>query len=148
MKTELRKVKIAESLSRDSTAFTADLIVDDEHIAYLRDDGRGGAIFIDHAEGCRDKVQAFEEWCETLPPRESYEDLPMSAELFIGDLLEEWEENKFLKRLCRTKTVIRLEGDRAGEYTTFKKAYDAEFAKYLRSTETGLVEIYNERFLS
>ena len=48
MKAELRKVKIARHMSEETTAFTADLWVDDKHIGHVKNDGRGGANFIDH----------------------------------------------------------------------------------------------------
>jgi len=41
MKPELRKVKVYRGMSEETTAFTAQLWVDGEHIAYLKNDKRG-----------------------------------------------------------------------------------------------------------
>jgi hypothetical protein len=52
-----------------------------------------------------------------------------------------------LKRWCKTQTVIRLEDDKPGEFRTYKRPYDPEFAQRIRSEEPKLVEILNERYI-
>ena len=48
MKVELKKVKIAKFLSEETTAFSAQLWVDNEYIADVSNEGRGGNNRISH----------------------------------------------------------------------------------------------------
>jgi len=161
MEPELKKVKIARSLSQDSTAFTAQLWVDGEYIADVSNDGRGGNNRIMHrfdgkGLNTRDKVEAFRKWCEGQPPRTiAVNDAPgaktasvaMDADLYISLMLEDYEEQQQIKRWCKTKTVIRLKSDKPGEFHIYKKVYDPAFAQRIRDKEPTLVEILNERYL-
>ena len=153
MKVELKKVKVARYLSEETTAFVAQLWVDDEYIADVSNDGHGGPNNIHHrfddkGLNTRDKVQAFETWCEAQPPHESeYGALSMSDDFYISLMLEDQEEQRQIKRWCKTKTVIRLEGDKPGEFHTYKRPYDPEFAQRIRNEEPKLVEILNERYI-
>jgi hypothetical protein len=149
----LKKVKIARFLSEETTAFSAQLWVDGEYIADVSNEGHGGNNRIMHrfdgkGLNTRDKVQAFEAWCEAQPPHVSeYGSLDMDADYYITLMLEDYEEQQQIKRWCKTKTVIRLEGDKPGEFHTYKVAYDPEFAQRLRDTEPTLLEILNERYI-
>jgi len=153
MKVELRKVKIARHLSEETTAFTADLWVDDKHIGYVKNSGHGGNNQVDHrfdgkGLNTRDEVRAFEEWCTKQPPHVSeYGELAMSDDLYISLLLEEIESERELKRLCKRKAVITLQGDPKGVWYTYNKPYTPELATYIRANEPKLDEILNERFI-
>jgi hypothetical protein len=153
MKVELRKVKIAKFLSEETTAFNADLWVDGEQIGTVSNNGQGGSnnihhLYNDNGLNTRNKVQAFEKWCEEQPDYDSpYGSLGMSADFYISLMVQDYEEAQQLKRWCKTKTVIRLKGAPEGEYQTYKKAYDADFAKVVRINNPDLAEIINERFI-
>ena len=152
MKAELRKVKIARSLSEETTAFTADLWVDGKHIGYVKNDGQGGANFIDHrydGKGLdtRDDVTAFEAWCEALPHSWCHHRASECADTYISDLLDQFQWDRQLKRLCKGKAVIVLQGDPDGTVRTYNNPYTPEFAAYIRANEPKLAEIVNERFL-
>jgi len=146
-KVELKRVKVARYLSEETTAFAAQLWVDGEYIADVSNDGHGGNNRIMYRKG-QAKGQAFEVWCKAQPPRVSeYGSLDMDADYYITLMLEDYEEEQQVKRWCKTKTVIRLEGDKLGDFHTYKRAYDPEFAQRLRDTEPTLLEIVNERYL-
>jgi len=153
MKVELRKVKIARHLSEETTAFTADLWVDDKHIGYVKNSGHGGNNQVDHRYdgkglNTRDEVRAFEAWCKEQPPDVSeYGELTMNDDLYITLLLEEWEENQYVKRLCKKATLFRLEGDPVREYRSYKGTHTPERAKAIRERHPDLIEIINERFV-
>ena len=73
----------------------------------------------------------------------------MDAELWISEEVERiaWEQQ--LRRACGRNTLIRLEGDAANEWRTFKPArkYTPELAAQLRAKHgANLIEIINERF--
>ena len=150
---ELKKVKIAKYLSEETTAFAAQLWVDGEYIADVSNDGHGGNNRIDHrfdgkGLNTRDKVQAFEAWCETQPPNQSeYGSLDMNSDLYISLMVDDHQEQQQIKRWCKTKTVVRLKGDKPGEFQVYKKPYDPEFAQRIRNTEPKLLEIVNERYI-
>jgi len=175
MQVELKKIKIAKFLSEETVAFKAQLWVDGEHIAEVSNEGRGGNNMIRHFYDGNDyntlsKVKAFHAWCKAQPPhvdklRETSVDkwgsLSMDADLYISLMIEDYEKEQEQKRLgqqlkrwCKTKTVIKLEGDEEGNYLIYKRPYSAGFAQRIRSfyqrhpdTEPKLVEIVNERFI-
>jgi hypothetical protein len=144
MKVELKKVKIAQYLSEETTAFAAQLWVDGEYIADVSNNGHGGSNSIHHrfddkGLNTRDKVQAFEAWCEAQPD--------MRTDYYISLMVDDYQEQRQVKRWCKTQTVIRLEDDKPGEFRTYKRPYDPEFAQRIRSEEPKLVEILNERYI-
>ena len=149
----LKKVKIARFLSEETTAFSAQLWVDGEYIADVSNEGHGGNNRIMHrfdgkGLNTRDKVQAFEAWCEAQPPhQDEYGSLDMSADFYISLMVDDYQEQQQIKRWCKTKTVIQLKGDELGEFRTYKRPYDPEFAQRIRNTEPNLVEILNERYI-
>ena len=173
LRVDLKKVKIARSLSEETTAFTAQLWVEGEYIAVLTNDGRGGATHIRHlfndrvGLNTRAQVTAFEKWCKNieLSPccracttfvegvlccKVCYAEVShggIGAERYINLLLEDYEEEQQVKRWCKKMTVVRLEGDKPGEFHTYKKIYDSEFAQRIRTTEPKLLEIINERYI-
>ena len=151
MEAELRKVKVSRQLSEETTAFTAQLWVDGEHVGNVKNAGQGGNNQLTPAgdgEGWA-KIHAFEEWCKTLPAVEDdrFGTLKMDSDFYLSRMLDAYEETKQLQRWCKTKTVIRLKGGRDDEYATYKKPYSPEFAEYVRKTEPDLAEIINERYL-
>ena len=109
---ELKKVKVAKSLSEDSTAFTADLWWRGSLIALVSNHGRGGNNSIRPAT--RDGwevLDEFEAWCRTQPPRidtdPDYAELvtnedgttsyvnasyPMDADALVDTLLDDYQE--------------------------------------------------------
>jgi len=158
LKVELRKVKIARHMSEETTAFTADLWVDGKHIGHVKNDGRGGANFIDHRYdgkglNTRDEVRAFKEWCKTLPPhRDEWGESPMGDDLYISLLLDEWEETQQIKRMCKTKILVRYEGEE--DFRVFQAKWpegnDAQLAIMAKLTKQVqpqvIVEFVNKRF--
>ena len=145
-------------MSEGTTAFTADLWVDGKHIGDVRNDGSGGANFIDHrydGKGLNtsDEVRAFRTWCETLPPiQDEYGESPMSDDWYIGRLLEEWEETQQIKRMCKTKILVRYEGEE--DFRVFQAKWpegnDAQLAIMAQLTKQVqpqvIVEFVNKRF--
>lgn len=156
MKVELKKVKVAQHLSEETNAFTAQLWTDGQYIADLSNDGRGGQNRIYHlfngGKGLdtRPQVQSFVEWCKAQPPVEDEQvgSLSMDADFYISLMIDEHIENQQVKRWCKSKTVIRLKGDAKGTFHTYKHPYSPEFAQQIRHNHPDLVEIVNERFLT
>ena len=162
MNAELRKVKVYDGMSRETTAFNAELWIDGKLAAHVENNGGGGSHmvrYVDRNHGESAFQKAFDAWTEAMPPvpvedewaiGRDFGPLEMDAELWISEEVERiaWEQQ--LKRRCSRNTLIRIEGDAANEWRTFKPArkYTPEFAAQLRATHsTNLIEIINERFI-
>ena len=146
MEVALEKVKIARNMSEETTAFTAELWLDGKLSAYVKNDGHGGD---NHARFIRrEEEMPFYDWCEAQPPWEtSYGTFPMNSDIYIGNLLAAWEDNRYFKRLCAKKTVIRREVHSKGQYQYWPVPYAPEKAAQIRKAFPDVVEIINERFL-
>ena len=156
MNAELRKVKVYDGLSRETTAFNAELWIDGKLAAHVENDGGGGSHmirYVDRNHGKSAYEAAFNAWTEAMPPTPADDDfgpMAMDAELWIGEEVERiaWEQQ--LKRRCSRNTLIRIEGDGADEYRSFTPAvkFTPEFAAKLRAKHgANLIEIINERFI-
>ena len=156
MEAELRKVKVYDGLSRETTAFNAELWIDGKLAAHVENDGGGGSHmirYVDRNHGRSAYETAFNAWTEAMPPTPADDDfgpLEMDAELWISEEVERiaWEQQ--LKRRCSRNTLIRIEGDGADEYRSFTPAvkFTPEFAAKLRAKHgANLIEIINERFI-
>jgi hypothetical protein len=155
-KAELRKVKIARNMSEETTAFTAELHFNGEHIGNVKNTGQGGDNHIyplfetGDPKAAHGKVNAFKAWCKALPPdvSEEFGTMEMDSDFFIGKLLDEWEVTKFLKRKCKTNLVAIMKGNKEGDFSIFKQPYTPEWAAKFRAHHGDkVVEIINERFL-
>lgn len=108
MKIELKKLKIAEHMSEETTAFTADIFVNGKEAGYAKNDGHGGCTFYHAYEGKRSLMEAAEKHCLTLPPIK-YDgalgpmEIKMNLEHFIDQLVEDElkkkDQKKFEKRM-------------------------------------------------
>ena len=143
MKCELKNVKIASNLSRETIAFAASLWIDGKKAADYHNDGNGGCnigSFDDPKLG-----KQFHKWCESLPADKSkYGDLPMNEDLFISLLVEDYENQRWVKSQTRTKIIFRLKGDGEGSWRTLKvsKGQDRGAArKWIDDKYKGKVEV-------
>lgn len=104
MQIELKNIKFSEALSEETNAFVADVYVNGNKVAYAKNDGHGGSTFYHAYEGKRELLGQAEKFCEALPPlKYGGMELPMSLEMKIDNLLEDWlkskDQAKFDKKL-------------------------------------------------
>lgn len=106
MKIELKKIKIAEHMSEETTAFTADIYVNGKKVGYAKNDGCGGCTDYHPYEGKRSIIEAAEKHCLTLPDQkfdmEGGRDpfvVKMSLENLIDQLIEDELKKKDKKKL-------------------------------------------------
>mgnify|MGYP003658490859 FL=1 len=97
MKVELRKVKVYDGLSRETTAFNAELWIDGKLAAYVENHGGGGGHmirYVDRSHGKSAFEDAFNAWTKAMPPVPCEDDwaiergfgpLEMDADLWIGE---------------------------------------------------------------
>ena len=134
MRVELKNVKLHQDMSEETACFSATLWIDGKKAATVSNHGTGGCNnfhfpFSDH------KVEeAFNAYCASLPPLPGtkYDDgfeappLKMDADLYVSQLLEQWETRKWLKSQCRNKTLFRLKGDKAENWRIAKNKFNSD----------------------
>jgi hypothetical protein len=149
MKIALKNVKIARFASEETTCFRATIYVDGRRAGEVSNGGHGGPNEYHFAD--RDLERRFEAFCQSQPPLPPHPDypelggLPMSTDLYLSLLLEQYEERKELERACKGKTAYRLKGDKPGTFWSLKAPYSARVAAHLRDKHGDrLEEIVNE----
>ena len=144
--------KFHENRGHEGLGYDCDLYMDGVLVCHSNNEG-GGAPDMHRfvSKEMREKVMAH---IATLPPHHwdesdmHLDDSPMDMDLFMMELICEFQTNKTWKRQCRTKTLFTLVGDKKDEYHIHKQAYSPKVAEGLRKHfGDKLVEIINERFL-
>lgn len=107
MKIELKNIKHSEELSDDSNAFSANLYVNGKFIATCTDNGDGGGINIKANKGCEAILREAGVYAMTLPKNEEF-DLDMDLELFIGQLVDAYIEEKEFKKSVKSLEVNNI----------------------------------------
>jgi hypothetical protein len=144
--------KFHENRGHEGLGYDCDLYMDGVLVCHSNNEGGGGPDmhhFV--SKEMRDKVMAH---IATLPPHRwteddiDMEDSPMDMDLFMMELVGEFQANKAFKRQCKTKTLFRLKTDKPNEYHVSKQVFTAKIAEGMRKHYGDqLLEIINERFL-
>lgn len=140
MKIELKNVQINKRWSRDSLCYTAGLHVNGKFVATAANAGNGGPDILHFIDAATERT--FMAYVRGLPPK-TYPDgltLPMDAELFMGQLLDEHQNRK----LCRTKTVFRLHSDKEHLQVVAERFSPSIKAWLQANYGANLAEIMNE----
>lgn len=138
--------------STDGLGYECRLYLGSLKVADCIHHGIGGEVemrFSDDAE-----AQAFDRFLASQPKRQFPEDwgggeYTVNADIFIGDLVNEEQNRRVLKRYCAKKTLFRLEGEDLNDgWRTLSIPYDDRAQAYLDRKYPGRVqEIANKRFL-
>lgn len=142
---ELKNVKIAKHLSEETTAFTASVWLNGRRVGTARNDGRGGATELRVGERHDDVVDACVAHPEAADIAEDRYRRGRAVDVVIGALVEAVMETRYLKRRCRTKTLVITEDTKPGEVLEFNLAYSLRTAAQIRE-RYDVVEIVNERW--
>lgn len=103
MKIEIKNIKVADTLTEETTAFTADIFVDGKKVGYARNDGRGGCTDYNRypGDGNMEAIKKAEEYCKTLPDKiypamfgSPGFSVKMNLETFIDDAIEKHLDKK------------------------------------------------------
>lgn len=137
---ELKNVKIAKHLSEETTAFTASVWLDGRRVGTTRNDGRGGPNELQVGERHNDVVDACVDHPEAAGIAED-----RAVDVVIGALVEAVIQTRYLKRRCRTKTLVVTKDTKPGEMLEFDLAYSFRTAAQIRE-RYDVVEIVNERW--
>ena len=148
MKLELKNVKLSMSQSEETMAYTATLYVDGVMAAYCKNSGRGEADhiqFLDPSLGAKVAI-----WASEQPPLypEITNATSSNIEDEVGKLLTKYTEDQQLRKWCKTKTVLLVEGSEPGMFVTLKghhrrEVVDAWVSKHFPGKA---YEVINERF--
>lgn len=140
-----------ENHGHEGLGYDCDLYMDGVLVCHSNNEGGGGCDLHHWAsKEMREKMLAY---IATLPPHHwdesdlHLEDQPMDMDLFMMNLICEFQTNKTFKRQCKTKTLFTLKSDKRDEYHIHKQAYSPAIVAGLRKHYGDqLVEIINERF--
>jgi hypothetical protein len=150
MKIELKKIKISEHLSEETTAFTADIFVDGKEAGYARNTGQGGCTDYNAYEGKRSLLEAAEKHCLSLPPIK-YEgafgpsEIKMNMEHFIDELVEAELKKKDQKKLEKKMINTVMWGVPQGHsYTQVK--FKVPLAQIPTAQLQGYIDKYKKEF--
>jgi hypothetical protein len=150
MKIELKNVVINSRLSEETTCFSASMYINGEYAADVRNNGTGGCNTYYYSQNLLPhKREEFLDYCRKQPPI-IYDgvDLEMDEDMYIGQLIEEHQKQKFLKKQCIKRTLFVVKGDVVEKdgYRTIGKKYCPEIKKYLvQQFGPKLDYILNER---
>lgn len=149
MQIELRNIRVAEHMREETTAFTANLYVGNQKVAFVKNDGRGGSTnYQPFKQEDVPNIREAEEYCKTLPPAVYPETVidgkpltvPMNLENYIDDLLDKHlsqkEREKFNKRMEKHQEDSILYGIPGKQYYRLKLIKPiAEILKLPKGTE-------------
>lgn len=126
--------------------FNATLYRDGKKVAFVIDDANGGCYNFDFVSN--EAENEFNAYIKTLPEIEFQgSKLTVDSDIFVGELVEQYETGKKLKSWCKTKTVFILKSDKAGEYRTVLHVYTDAVRKFLESKyKDDLLEVVNLRY--
>jgi len=125
---DIKNLKVAEFLSEETVAFSASLYWDGKKVGEASNDGHGGANRILLLENGKMDWSLMDEMAKEAETHTwTYEGLtePHSLDSYISQLVEDKQEEKFLKKECRKNTLLRIP-DRTykdGEYDCIKVPY-------------------------
>jgi hypothetical protein len=137
-----------EFMGMEDKGYNLTLLCDGRKVAtaiYGGDGGEPNVYFIDKKD-----EEIFNTFLKTLSPVKSDffpEGLDMTPDIYLGNLINDYQEKTQLKRWCKKKIVAVRKGDPKGSYITFSVPYSKEVAVKLRNAHPNIVEIINERFV-
>jgi hypothetical protein len=149
VKITLKNLKIAQWASEETLCFRATVYVDGVKAGEVSNEGSGGP----NSYHPHELWQALERHAQTLPAivsdlvrdGEPFTYRP-SADTLIDAAVEAAEEAKRIKRLCRTSTLYRVNGEEyaPGAYMQLKRPYSEAVALAIRARHPQGVTIINE----
>lgn len=156
MKAEVKNLRTCRG--DESDAFSCTLWVDGTKVADVRQAGNGGCHDWRWTDGKRNVHDALLGWLKAERPDFLGDVLDFSEpwhddealDMLVWHLIGQAQEEKMLRRHCRTKVVFRLAGDEEGEWQTIRGTW-AGNEDHIRRTMRDrygdrLAEIANERF--
>lgn len=164
MSYEVRNVK--GFMGMDVPGYNATLYRDGVKVALVIDEGSGGETQFQWLDWQAPKVEVpwqdyqGKPWSVHCTPEEAklYEfirgktwdskvsgKVQMDIGMFVSGLVDEYENAKRFKRICKDKVLFRVKGDKADEWRTIKAAFSKRVKDYIVSKYGDQLEaIMNE----
>lgn len=167
----LRGIKTFRGM--DGHGLNATLVVNDKAVAFILDEGCGGETMMQPVAGgpTRRDLQEIEvaltAYARTRIPDEKLDwDCPRCSgaadckdcdgtgkfmsrtdwRTLVNEMVDAQENERRLRRLCKTKTLFILPTAKRGEFWTLNKPYSPDTRAYLLNKYGPETEIVNERF--
>ena len=134
----------------EGDAFSCDMAVDGVLCASVSNDGNGGPNFYQWKDNpkARDARKLVNAYVASLPldMRFGPPGIQPNLDCVLYNTMRDAQEQKRLARLCRTKTLFRLNGDPQGLWRYVNRPYDAAVKQHIMTRYGDKVEIANEGF--
>lgn len=136
----------------DGNGFNANLLKYGKKIAFVQDMASGGCYDFHFVDGwkCQD-AQDFENYIKSLPEVDTdWGKMKQNADMFVAKLVGKFEDDRNVKRWCKTQVVFTVKSDKLGEYRTLKMLYkgnEVKVKEYIENKYGKEYEILNERYL-
>lgn len=145
MEITMRNVKTYRGHEGESLG-QCDVYLDGKKAFFFGQGDWGGPSTIEAYSKSPMSVEDFEAWVKGLNLRNEEYDLEIDAELYLEDLLNDLLEERRLKRMCKTKTVLRLKSEPGGISSYNKPCTPEMRAWVVKEHGEDLEEIINLRF--
>ena len=139
---EVKNVKIHKDMSEETLCFSAAIYADGKRIGTAKNQGQGGP---NHYEADDDEafkaLEAFAKERGTVEEKFSF----METDIFIDELVNEFDWNRILRRDCKTKTLFRTSDEpNKDSWRVIKAKFSDEIRSYIYSKYGTDAIILNE----
>lgn len=119
MKVELKKIKIYDKLSDETTAFYGEIFINGKNCGYAKNEGRGGPTDYYAYPGFKEEIEDAELYFKSLPeivyPKDDYPELSIECNFENWIDLQVYNnqkeiENKKLIKLCEKNICYKCYG--------------------------------------
>jgi len=137
----------------EGRGYNCNLYRNGKKVAFVFDDASGGEVMIDWVDHQKERVEfefitfggekktrkgtpeekMLNEYLATLPSRDDhgFGDYYITDGIFIEELVNDYEEKKWLKRQCYTKTLFTTPDCKKNEFRTVKAKFCEEVKKFI-----------------
>lgn len=142
---EIKNLKVAEFMSEETLCFSCTVYVNGKKALTAENQGHGGNTDIRALDNALFNI--INDYAKSLPPYVCEDfTLEYDLEILIDELVEKEQENKQLKKWCKTKTLFTLPEDKKGEYRTIKAQFSDKVKDYIIN-KYPTADIINLRFV-
>ena len=149
----VKNVKSFEGM--EGYGYNASLYRNNKRVAKVNDYGDGGCIDMRFEDLAEEKI--FNEYVDSLPEYnvnaavgvKGVEMIKQSADTVVGKLVDDFENDKKFRRICKTKTLFLLKSDDEDEsFRTLNVPYGEKAQQWLdKKYGDKVAEVVNHRYL-
>lgn len=146
MQVTLKNIKNCAWVGHEGGAFQASVYIDGKRAGLVSNDGYGGCNDYEP----RSLEGLLDDYAKTLPKwsfADSAEEYEQDADYLIGDLLDKAETEKWERKQCKGKTLVRFEDTKPDTWRVYKVPYSEEnLAKIQKYAGKPVIECLNARY--